>query len=83
MNEKAVALRTLETLLLDALRLGRSGSARERLARAQGLVDGYQRALLETGLFASAELLTAVREVRESADGPATASVSAETERAA
>ena len=39
------------------------------LAYAQGLVDGYMRALLESGVASRNELLAVVREQRTALDG--------------
>jgi hypothetical protein len=63
---------TLRTMLKDMFRLRRQGVAYARLTRAHGYVDGYMRALLESGLAEQRELLALVAEVRRASDGPAT-----------
>ncbi len=61
----------LRKMLRDVLTLRREGSLQPRLGRAQGIVDGYMRALLDGGLATKLELLALVAEEREAAEGPA------------
>ncbi len=64
-------LQELEVLLRDMLEMRYRGGDHARLAHAQGLVDGYMRALLEGGLATRDELLALVRHQRVALDGPA------------
>jgi hypothetical protein len=77
-SAKSELLSTLRTLLRDALRLQAEGAGCLRLGRAQGSADGFMRALLETGVAPSAELLAIVAEERAARSGPATCVVSDE-----
>ena len=61
---KAAMLDNLRTMLRDA-----------RLSRAHGYVDGYMRALIETGAATQKELLEVVSAERVTVDGPATSDV--------
>ena len=79
---KAQMLMTLRSMLKDVFRLRTDGVAYARLARAHGYVDGYMRALLETGVSEKAELLSLVAEERALVDGPATAAVHPEASAA-
>lgn len=74
-NSKAEMLQTLRTLVREALLLRRRGSAYARLTHASGSVDGYLRALVDSGVATRAELLTLISEERAAVDGPATAGV--------
>jgi len=75
MSSKAEMLDTLRTMLQDVFRLRNDGVAYARLARAHGYVDGYMRALLESGLADKSELLALVAEERTAMDGPATTTI--------
>ena len=79
---KAQMLKTLRHMLKDVFRLRADGVAYARLARAHGYVDGYMRALLETGVSEKSELLGLVAEERALADGPATTTVHPEVSAA-
>lgn len=46
------------------------GAAGPKLARAQGFVDGYMRALLDAKLATQRELLAVVAEERSNINGP-------------
>ena len=72
-KSKAEMLDNLREMLRDALRLKRQGVAYARLARAHGIIDGYMRVLLESGIAEYRELLAVVSDERLRADGPATA----------
>jgi hypothetical protein len=74
-------LDNLKVLVRDMLRLRNTGVAHAKLARAQGLVDGYMRVLLEAGLADHKALLAIVSEERRGVDGPATSAVAAELDR--
>jgi hypothetical protein len=76
MRTKTEMLEELKVMLYDALLAKAKGATASRLARAQGLVDGYMTALLEAGIASTQEVLAAVTEARATVDGPAVASVS-------
>ena len=76
-------LAELRKLLADALRLRNQGGAYAKLARTQGYVDGYMRAMIDSGSITQRDLLILVAEQREMVDGPATKEVEAETVQAA
>ena len=61
----------LRTMLRDMLAASASGAGGARLARAHGYVDGYMRALLESGQASQAELLALVAAERAKVSGPA------------
>lgn len=71
-RSKATMLDNLRTMLRDVFRLRRDGAAYARLSRAHGYVDGYMRALMESGLATQKELLEVVAAERVRVDGPAT-----------
>jgi len=75
MSAKTEMLENLRTMLRDVFRLRNDGVTYARLARAHGYVDGYMRALLESGVTDKSELLALVAEEREAVDGPATATL--------
>jgi len=81
-SSKAQMFETLRLMLKDVFRLRSSGVQYARLARAHGYVDGYMRALLETGIAEKKELLALVTEERARADGPATGAVELEVSAA-
>lgn len=70
-NAKAEMLETLRSLVRDALRLRHEGAVYARLARAGGAVDGYMRALLDSGAVTQRELLDLIAGERAAMDGPA------------
>lgn len=70
-NHKKLALE-LRSMLQEVFTLQLEGSAFPRLARAQGRVDGYMRALLDSGDISREDLLRLVAEERTAARGPAT-----------
>ena len=61
----------LRTMLRDVFVAKSGGETYSRLARAHGYVDGYMRALLETGTVSRDELLAIVAAEREQVSGPA------------
>jgi hypothetical protein len=71
MCSKDQMLQELQGLIENMLELRYRGGDHARLAHAQGIVDGYMRALLEGGLATHGELLKLVREQRAVMDGPA------------
>ncbi|HEX9296892.1 MAG TPA: hypothetical protein VF881_13700 [Polyangiaceae bacterium] len=76
MRTKAEMLDELKVMLYDALLAKAQGAAAPRLARAQGLADGYMTALLEAGIASNQELLSLVADARATVDGPAVTSLS-------
>jgi hypothetical protein len=72
MRSKAEMLKELETMLHDIFVARTGGMNYARLARAHGYVDGYMRALLDSGLASKQELLQIVAAKRGEVDGPAT-----------
>lgn len=70
-------------MLRESLRLGAEGAVRSRSVHAQGMVDGFIRALVESGVSEHRELLALVREVRAESAGPATREVDDTTYAAA
>lgn len=78
-RSKATMFENLRTMLRDVFRLRRDGAAYARLSRAHGYVDGYMRALMESGVATQKELLELVAAERVRVDGPPTASTDAGT----
>ena len=78
-KSKLEMLETLRGMVRDALRLRSEGSTYARLARASGLIDGYMRVLLESGMVEARELLEIVARERAAFDGPAVGSLTADT----
>ena len=72
MKTKAEVMAELRTMLGDVFAAKAAGEEYGRLARAHGYVDGYMRALLETGVVSKEELLALVASERARASGPAT-----------
>ena len=68
----------LEKLIKDMLEIRYRGGNYYCLARAQGMVDGYMRAMIESGAATQDELLRIVRDLRAATDGPALKTVSAD-----
>ncbi len=68
---KAEMLSDLRTMLADVFAAKAAGEAYGRLARAHGYVDGYMRALIESGVVDKGELLQLVAAERERSSGPA------------
>ncbi len=77
MLAKHQMLQDLTTMLRDVLAAQARGGMVARTARAQGHVDGYMRALLDSGLVGRDELLALVARERTQAFGPGSASVAA------
>jgi hypothetical protein len=76
-------IKVLRTLLTDALVARAAGATQPRLARLQGYVDGYMRALVESKAITERELIQIVREVRAEFGGPALAVIEPEAFAAA
>ena len=75
---KTAMFENLRTMLRDVFRLRREGAAYARLSRAHGYVDGYMRAMMESGAATQKELLEVVAAERVRVDGPATESSDAD-----
>lgn len=79
MRSKAENLAELRRMLHDVFVARENGTNYARLARAHGYVDGYMRALLESGHVTKQELLELVASERASVSGPATRDVALDT----
>jgi hypothetical protein len=71
MQSKPLVLEELRKMLRDVFTATAAGKVYARVARAHGYVDGFMRALLDTGFVTQAELLALVAEERELISGPA------------
>jgi hypothetical protein len=69
---KAGSIAELRRALRESLTLQNQGSTFPKLSRAQGYVDGYMRAILDSGVCTQRELLAVVAEERARMNGPAT-----------
>ncbi len=76
-KSKSEMLNTLRALVRDALALRYSGSVGARLAHENGVVDGYLRGLLDSGLCDQQELLALMAAERAAVSGPAVRHLSA------
>jgi hypothetical protein len=83
MRSKGEMVLELRRLLNDVFVARATGASYPRLARAHGYVDGYMRALLDSGQATKAELLEIVALERTSVSGPATREIIIENESAA
>ena len=83
MKSKAEMLAELKTMLRDVFAARDAGTSHPQMARAHGYVDGYMKALLDSGLAHKKELLALVAEQRATAHGPATIEVRVEPAEAA
>ncbi len=75
---KSEMLEELKKMLHDVFVARAVGTSHPRMARAHGYVDGYMRALLESGRADKQELLSLVAEQRALVYGPATTVLSIE-----
>ena len=71
MRAKSELLSELRAMLRDVFALRAAGQTEARVGRAHGYVDGFMRALLDTGVASKQDLLTIVAEERERVSGPA------------
>lgn len=69
----------LRKMLHEAFVARATGATHPKMTRAHGYVDGYMRALLETGAASKDELLAIVAEERAIVAGPSTGTVEADT----
>jgi hypothetical protein len=67
MRSKDEILTELRTMLRDVFNARSEGAAYARVARAHGYVDGYMRALIESGAVPRDELLALVSQERSAA----------------
>jgi len=72
MRRKGEMLVELERMLNESLTAQAKGANYSKLAKLQGAVDGYMRALLDGNLASRQELLELVASVRANVNGPAT-----------
>jgi hypothetical protein len=79
MRSKADLFDELQRLLHDLFTARAEGANYPRLARAHGYVDGYMRALLESGQASKQELLDLVARERARVSGPATREITADS----
>jgi hypothetical protein len=71
MRTKTELLGDLQGMLQGVFAARSEGGTHARISRAQGYVDGYMRALTDTGIATHEELLALVTRERERASGPA------------
>jgi hypothetical protein len=76
---KAEMLSELRKMLHDVFVARATGALHPKMTRSHGYVDGYMRALLETGAATKEELLALVAEERAIVSGPATVAVDIDT----
>jgi hypothetical protein len=79
MRSKVDMMDELKRMLHDVFVARAEGANYPRLARAHGYIDGYMRALLESGHTTKQELLELVASERASVSGPATREIAVET----
>ena len=79
MRAKADLIAELQHHLHDVFVARQQGASHPRLSRAQGFVDGYMRALLESGQATKVELLELVAEERARVSGPAVREIAMDT----
>lgn len=72
MPSTATMREELRKMLRDVFVARSTGTSYARMARAHGYVDGYMRALIESGQASKEELLRLVAEERARVGGPAT-----------
>lgn len=68
---KSEMLSELRTMLHDVLVAREQGQTAIKLGRAHGYIDGYMKALLDSGMATKKELLDVVSGERERVSGPA------------
>ena len=72
MRSKAEILRELRRMLNDLFASRATGTGHPRFTRNQGFVDGYMRALLDSGQVTQSEMLEIVTLERATVSGPST-----------
>ncbi len=70
-KSKDEMLNELRAMLRDVFAAQAAGALHARVARAHGYVDGFMRALLDTGIADKQELLELVASERQHVSGPA------------
>lgn len=70
-KSKDELLSDLRQMLRDVFAAQAAGQVQARVARAHGYVDGFMRALLDSGVAGKQELLSLVAAEREHVSGPA------------
>jgi len=70
-KSKDELLGELRTMLREVFAAQAAGAVQARVARAHGYVDGFMRALLDTGIAGKQELLELVASERQHVSGPA------------
>jgi len=70
-KSKDELLTELRGMLRDVFAAQAAGQVQARVARAHGYVDGFMRALLDSGVAGKQELLALVASEREQISGPA------------
>jgi hypothetical protein len=70
-KSKDELLTELRGMLRDVFAAQAAGQVQARIARAHGYVDGFMRALLDSGVAGKRELLALVASEREQISGPA------------
>jgi hypothetical protein len=78
MRSKAEMIAELRRLLHAMFVAQADGSSYVRIARERGYVDGFMRALLDSGQATSKELLEVVARERTKVRGPATGEIAAD-----
>lgn len=76
---KVEMLSELRKMLHDVFVARATGASHPKMTRAHGYVDGYMRALLESGAATKDELLAVVAEERAIVSGPSTTTVEIDT----
>lgn len=77
-SDKERLLGTLRRMLQDSFRLRNEGAPYAKLAHSQGCVDGYIRALTQSGVVNDRELLQIIADERRGVNGPSTRRVELE-----
>ena len=70
-KSKDELLSELRGMLRDVFAAQAAGQVQSRVARAHGYVDGFMRALLDSGVAGKQELLELVAAERQNVSGPA------------
>ena len=70
-KSKDEMLTELRGMLRDVFAAQAAGQVQSRVARAHGYVDGFMRAMLDSGMAGKRELLELVAAEREHVSGPA------------
>jgi hypothetical protein len=82
-KDKQQMFEDLRSLLREALLQREHGGAYAKLARIHGTVDGYMRAMMDSGMASQRELLALVAATRAETLGPGTRELELEPPSAA